>query len=211
MQQAQVNLLADMGAQPATRDAALVAATAAPTRPARRSPSPRPPRGHRRQRQPASPSPARPPTPAASWPASRSPPTAATRWHPAHRQAVLDLHVHPEGTRLTPASGSARSTTAPTSAPRPRETSNSAALHCLRHSRCRLTPDRRTAAPTSLGMQFTPTRGRLHHRSPFLQEHGKHRHPRRLALELQPDNGWQRPRSPRKQPQAGRRSCSASR
>ena len=84
MQQATVNLLADMGAQPGTLMSGLVAATASTdtTAPDRRR-SPRPRRAPRSRTAPPSPSPARRPTSAARVAGVEVSTDGGATWHPA--------------------------------------------------------------------------------------------------------------------------------
>ena len=149
MQQAQINLLADMGAQPATRDAALSPAsassdTAGPTvtiiRPGRRSHrSARNVRhgvrnGQRRRRHRGR---------------RRSLHRRRNHLAPGPGQAELDLHLHPEGPRHGQHQGARRRrqrqhrrTLHPSASSSPDRTPSSA-------SRCRTCRIPRTAGPTS--------------------------------------------------------------
>ena len=188
MQQATVNLLADMGAQPATLQPGLVAAHPVD-------------RHHRadRRRSP------RPPTarPSRTAPASTITGTATdtgggvvagvevstdggTTWHPAHRHDELDLHLgrarQPDGRR----SRSARPTTAATSA-RPAAASRSTwrcpCSICGRRRRPR--HDRDSGEPDAdRGRRQVQVRRRRHRqRHPLLQGHRQHRHPHRQPVD----------------------------
>ena len=160
MQQAQVNLLADMGAQPTTLM----------SRPRRRHQvdrhhrpdrdhHARPPRAPTRPTAPASPSPAPRPTPAAaSSPASRSRPTAGTPGtRPRARPRGPTRYVqHGLGPHADP--GPRASTTAPTSAPsRPASFTVDLPVQRLRRRRCRRRRRPTTPRPSSWACASRPT------------------------------------------------------
>ena len=95
MQQATVNLFADMGAQPATLIAGLTPATHVDRHDrADLDDHVAAQRRHRLGRHGRHDHRAPRPTPAAAWsPASRSPPTAARTWHPATTMSAADTSV----------------------------------------------------------------------------------------------------------------------
>ena len=212
MQQAQVNLLADMGAQPTTLMTGLVAATQVDRhgRPDGHDHLAR--RGRRRSRTaPASPSPARPPTPAAAWPGSRSPPTAAP---PGTRPPAPRPGPTPTSRRASaapPIRVRAIDDSANIGAAATRSVDGHLPVLRLRRRRCPPTPDADDGGAVELGLRFTPDRRRLRHRRPLLQGRRQHRHPHRLALEPPRASGWPRSPSPTRPPPAGRPRSSASR
>ena len=156
MQQAQVNLLADMGAQPTTLMPGLVAATkstdtAGPTVTITA-------RAGAAQANGAQVTVTGTAADAGGGgsPASRSPPTAA-HLAPGDRHDVVDLHLRPARHGQHAASRCAPSTTAPTSA-QPSPASFAVTCPCsVFGPRCRRRPRPTTRRRVELGLRFTPS------------------------------------------------------
>jgi hypothetical protein len=204
MQQATVNLFADMGAQPATLMSGLTAATASTdTVGADRSPSPR--------RPPARPSPgaqvtspAPPPTPAAASVAGVEVSTdGGATWHPA------------TGTTRGRTSSRVRPGTQDRARPgrrRQRNIGQSPASrvftltgpNTLFGDRVPGRPGGRRRRRVELGVRVHARRPTAHHRRAVLQGHRQHRHAHRHAV-VGGGTRWPPARSAARRPPAGRR------
>ena len=220
MQQATVNLLADMGAQPATLIAGLVAGDAVDRHDAADLDDHLAAAGATlagRQRGRRSPGP--PPTAAAAWsPASRSPPTAAApgirrrsprRRH--HGELVLQLGRarHPTTTIVSRAADDSGNLESPV-----RGLTVNVGCPCSIWG-TDVTPATadcgRRRARSSSACKFTLRRLRHGHGRPLLQGRGQHRHPRREPVDARAASSSPRPRSPARPPPAGSRSTSPAR
>ena len=219
MQQATVNLFADMGAQPYTLISGLTAATASTdtTAPTSTITSPSRRRDHRR-RQPRSPSAA--PRPTRRRRGRRRRGLHRRRHHlaPGHRDDQLDLQLgRRTATRVRPSSPG-RSTTAATSRRRPRASPVNVGCPCSIWG-TEATPgasDSGDATPVEVGVKFTLGRRRLRHRHPVLQGAGQHRHPHREPVDRVRDEAGighvhRRDRRPAGSPSPSRARCRSTR
>ena len=205
MQQAQVNLFADMGAQPTTLD----------DRPDGRHEVDRHRRSDRHhhhagggcgaEQRHAAPSPARRPTPAARVAGVEVSTDGGATWQRRHRHHLLDRHLRAEG-----ASATRRI--------RVRAIDDSANIGTVRDPQrlgdqcpCSIfgnemppTPAPTTTAPSSSACGFTPAVDGFVDRRAVLQGRRQHRHARRVALESRRCSAWPRSPSPTRPPPDGR-------
>ena len=220
MQQATVNLLADMACQPDTLQSGLVAATASTDTTPPTSASPSPLDGdqrrrrrddhdhrhrHRRRRRTGGQS-----------PGSRSRSTAAATWHPAPGPRQLDLHVDAGRRRERSRSRPAPSTTAATSRRPSAGTTVTVApsdLPVLDLGRRRSTASRqqRRAARSRSASSSAPTSAATSPGFRFYKSVRQHRHAHRPPVDGGRHPARGAPPSPARRRPAGSRSTSAPR